>query len=419
MIAGNSSPQPPSDVPETVRWRLTWTLFGGVALGGTAYLAAFTVAAIVAAELTDSPSLAGLPAAIAIAGGALGAMVLSGVMRAWGRRPGLVLGYLTGVVGAAMAGAGALLGSFTALLAGSVLIGVGNSANQLARYAATDAHPVGHRGRVLGWVVWAVTIGAVAGPALGTDVAARAGALGSAYFVSVVAYALAATGCFTLLRPDPASLATKFPDLVRVVPDAGSGRIEGDRVTIAVVGLVTSQCVMVLLMTMAPVHLRQHGVAVSSIGWVMSSHVLGMYALTPLFGALVDRFGGRRVLALGLALLAASGLMGTMAAAHGAAALAGAMFVLGIGWSCGFVAASGLLATHGSYAERARMQGRADSIVYAVAAVASVLSGPLLGAIGYGRLCLIGAVLVVPAALMLARGKGSRAWGWNATGPDK
>ena len=405
-------------VPERVRWRLTGTLFGGVALGGTAFLAAGTVAAIVAVQLTGSPSLAGLPSAVAIAGTALGAMLLSVVMRVRGRRPGLALGYALGALGAGVAGAGALRGSFAALLVGSALMGSGNSANQLARYAATDVHPEERRGRVLGWVLWAATIGAVAGPTLGTLVAEWVGALGGAYGVAVVAFALAAGSSLALLRPDPATLAGGSAPGVHPAAEAvGRPSVDGARVRVAVVGLATSQCVMVLLMTMAPVHLDQHGVAVAAVGWVMSSHVLGMYALTPLAGIMVDRLGAPRVLVIGLVVLAASGLAGA-AAGGGALAMAGAMFLLGLGWSCGFVASSGMLAGGGSYAHRARLQGRSDTLVFATAAVASLVSGPLLGAIGYAGLCLVGSVLVLPAALVVGRGVIARRPGLESVAPS-
>ena len=288
------------------------------------------------------------------------------------------------------------------LLFGSALMGVGNSANQLARYAATDAHPVERRGLVLGWVLWASTIGAIAGPMLGTAVADATSALGGAYAVGVGCYALAAAGSFMLLRPDPAAIASESGRSAPPEASDGSDESGSARARVAVLGLVTSQSVMLLLMTMAPVYLSQLGAPVSAIGWVMSSHVLGMYSLTPVAGGLVDRYGAYRVLGIGLALLVAAGLAGAMA--DGALALAGAMFLLG--WSCGFVASSGLLAVGDSYAERAKRQGRADGLVFAAATLASLASGPLLGAIGYAGLCLTGTALVAPAAVAVARGGG-------------
>ncbi|MBW3606624.1 MAG: MFS transporter [Actinobacteria bacterium] len=135
----------------------------------------------------------------------------------------------------------------------------------------------------------------------------------------------------------------------------------------------------------------------------MSAHVVGMYALTPLAGWLADRVGSPRVIAVGLALLVLASLAGALAPARDVALLSAALFVLGLGWSFGFVSASGLLARGVASAERARLQGAVDSAVYGSATIGSISSGVLIATVGYTALCLLGAALIVVPALVLVR----------------
>src|SRR5688572_29049846 len=126
---------------DALRRRTVGVLFAGVALGSTGHIAAVTVTSIVALELGRDRSLAGLPAAAVVLGAAVGATILGAVMGKWGRRPGLAGGYFVGVIGAVVAVAGIVAQSFAVLLVGCLLIGFGNSSNQLSRYASADMYP--------------------------------------------------------------------------------------------------------------------------------------------------------------------------------------------------------------------------------------------------------------------------------------
>src|SRR4051812_4664916 len=188
--------QLPASELERLRRRTVRTLVGGVALGSTGHIAAITVATIVAKEMTGSASLAGAPAAAVVFGAAIGATVLSWLMSRRGRRPGLVAGYSTGVLGAVIAVIAIVQGSFPLLLGGSLLIGFGNSANQLSRYAAGGFYPPARRATALSTVVWAATVGAIVGPNIvgpSGEVAMRLGLPHAAgpYLVPIVLVGLA------------------------------------------------------------------------------------------------------------------------------------------------------------------------------------------------------------------------------------
>jgi len=125
----------------------------GVALGSTGYIAAVTVATIVAQSITGDTTWAGAPGASVVLGAAVGAVVLSQVMVRWGRRSGLAAGYLISVGGALLATTAVVLASMPLLLVGTALIGFGNASNQLSRYVAADLSPPDRRASALGTVV--------------------------------------------------------------------------------------------------------------------------------------------------------------------------------------------------------------------------------------------------------------------------
>jgi MFS family permease len=388
-------------------------LFSGVALGSTGYIAALTVTAIVGLELGGDRSLAGVPAAAVVFGAALGATLLGAAMGRWGRRPGLAGGYLVGVLGAVVAIVGIVVGSFALLLVGSLAIGFGNSSNQLSRYAAADMYPPTRRATAIGTVVWAATVGAVVGPnliGLSGDIALTVGLprLAGPYLVPLVLVAAAALLTFAFLRPDPRELADDGEQSRHQGPVAAGVRslLRRPSVALAVLALVAGQFVMVLIMTMTPLHMTDHGHDLGAVGIVISAHVFGMFALSPLSGRLSDRFGPLPIVALGLAVVLGSAVMSALAPANDELVLLVALFLLGWGWNMGFVAGSALLTGSVSAAERARLQGVADALIWSTSALASIGSGLVVGAWGFATLGIMGALIVgaVGAIVLLGRG---------------
>ena len=404
---------PPSEL-DRLRRRSLGTLVGSVALGSTGHIAAVTVATIVASEMTGSIQLSGTPVAAVVFGAALGSTSLSWLMSRRGRRPGLAAGYAVGVVGAVLAVQAIVAVSLPLLLVGSLLIGFGNSSNQLSRYAAADLYPADRRATALSTVVWATTIGAVIGPNLVGPSGAFATSVGlpanaGPYLVPIVLVGLAAIVSFAFLRPDPYELAdhasTAQPGDAPAAPLAQI--LARPAVLISIVALVVGQFVMVLIMTMTPLHMAQHHHELPAIGLVLSAHVFGMYALAPISGRLTDRFGSPPVIYAGTALLAVAGILAAIAPAEDDRLLLAALFLLGFGWNLGYVAGSAMLTGGVSVVERTRIQGLADGLVWSTSALASLGSGVLLAAAGYAALGVLGAILlVIPAGVLTLRRSG-------------
>ncbi len=170
----------------------------------------------------------------------------------------------------------------------------------------------------------------------------------------------------------------------------------------AMIALVVGQMVMVLIMTMTPLHMTDHGHDLGAVGLVISGHVFGMYALSPLTGRLTDRFGSIPVVFAGMAVLAASAALAALAPADGGVLLFFALFLLGYGWNLGYVAGSTLLASGLVAAERTRVEGATDSLIWGSAAVASLGSGLVVAAAGFTALCLLAMTFVVLPVWILA-----------------
>lgn len=409
MVAASLSPAR----LEAARRRSTWSLVAGVALGSTGHIAAVTVASIVAQHLGGTALWSGVVGAAVVLGAASGAVTLSSLMVRRGRRNGLAAGYAIGVSGAVVATVAVLWSSLPLLLVGTFLIGFGNSSNQLSRYAAADLYPDARRASAIGLVVWGATVGAVVGPNLVAPAGVVATSLGlpelaGPYFVPMVFVGLAAVLSWTLLRPDPYDLADegsrRDPAADASVGVSLASVFRRPHVPVAIVALVTGQVVMVLIMTMTPLHMTEHGHTLGAVGLVISGHTFGMFGLSPLSGRLTDRVGSVPVILAGLVIIAASSVLAAAAPPEGGVWLFVALFLLGYGWNLGYVAGSALLTTGLSLGERTRLQGLTDALIWSSAAAASLGSGVIMAAASFAVLGLIGAaMIIVPLSLTLAR----------------
>jgi MFS family permease len=384
--------------------RTVGTLVGSQMLGGIGLSAGIAVGSLLAEEVSGSAAAAGLPSTFQVLGGALIAVPMAAVMARSGRRPGLILGYAlasAGAVGIVVAG---VVGSFAALLVASVVFGGGAAANSQARYAAADLSLPQHRGRDLSLVVWATTIGSVLGPNLVGPAAPVARALGlpeltGPYLFSLVGFLLGSVLLFVMLRPDPLLTARGL----RPVEAAPRGSVIYGLGVVrrrpgAVLGLTTmavGHVVMVSVMVMTPLHMHHGGAALELIGLVISVHVLGMFAFSPLTGLAVDRWGGRAVAVAGSAIQVLAGLLAATTAPGASGVLTVALFLLGLGWSATLVSGSALLVEAVTVADRAASQGAADLCMGLAGAAGGALAGVVVGGVGYAALGLGSAVVAL------------------------
>jgi len=382
-------------------------------LGGLGVAIGIALAPMLATEVTGSEALSGLAPTASVAGTALLSLPLAALMTSRGRRPGLVLAYLIGALGGALVVLGTMARSFPLLLLGMAAFGAGSSANLQARFAAADLVGPERRGRAISTVVWATTIGSVVGP----NIAAPAGRLfrgspvpetAGPYLWSAVAFLAAGVTVAVLLRPDPLltarALAPRSPQGEgKRSLRAGVAAVRESPMAKLALGTVTvSHTAMVSIMVMTPVHLGGHGAGLQLIGLVISGHIAGMYAFSPVMGWLADRFGRLSVIGLAVGLLSCAALLaGTSGPRQGQTALG--LFVLGLGWSAGMIAGSALLTDSVPQDARAAVQGLSDLTMNAAAGIGGATAGVIVAQWGYGPLNAIGAALLLPVAALALR----------------
>ena len=363
------------------------SLFAGVAAMNTAMAGASTAATLIASH-TAGDGWSGLPGAFGVLGTAAGTLGAGHLISRHGSKTALLLLY-----GAAIAGAALAVGTaMVALLAGMFLLGLGNGAAQLSRYLAAEAFPAHRKGFAISLIVWAGTVGAIVGPNLIAPGAGIAGALGLPGLAGPMLVAVVMTGVALLasaaLRPTPAPPARRTSFAALRTP----------AVVTPLVSMVCAQLTMVAVMSMAPLELQAHHHGLEVVGFVLSAHMIGMFALAPLSGRLADRFGGRVVTLVGVGCLVIASV-----AAFGAGAVSGltfAMFLLGYGWNLVIVGGSAMLSRATT---DQRVQGAVDAVVWSTSALASLGSGVLFGLGGYSLVSLVGAVLALLPVIVLAR----------------
>lgn len=394
----------PSDADlARIQRRTVATLAGGQILGGLAFGSTVSLGALLAADISGSEGFSGLAVASSTLGSALLAIPLARSAASRGRRIALTTGMVLALVGVLVVIVATGLRWFPLLLLGFALTGAGQTVNLQSRFAATDLAADATRGRDLSLVVWATTVGSVAGPNLlgaGEWIGQQIGMpeLTGPFLFSVVAQALVVALYLVALRPDPLLLARER-DAAR--PATLAEHPDRPRVArYAIFAVAGSHGVMAAVMSMTPVHLEHHGASLQIVGLTISLHVAGMYALSPVFGILADRLGRVPTILGGQAILVASLLLASFGQ-EDQALVTVALVLLGLGWSASTVAGSALLAEATAPPLRTRRQGRSDLAMSLVGSVGAIAAGGILALIGYGGLALV-ALVVVAAIVLLA-----------------
>ncbi|WP_285243116.1 MFS transporter [Pseudarthrobacter sp. fls2-241-R2A-127] len=413
-------------------------VFGGIGTGATV-----SIGSILAVELSGSSAWAGAVATVMTLGAAAAALPLASLADHRGRRAGQVAGLSAALAGALLMVLAVVSGLFILLLLGAAGIGVGTAATLQARFAAVDLAASEHRGRALSAVVWAVTVGAVTGPNLiqpGTVVGSALGLppVAGPFVISAAGLLIATVLLFAGLRPDPLLLARQLAaagtgtvqDRAPVTPAgtgapyAGSSLIRGLRAIrdsrtaiLAVTAVIAAHAVMLGVMSMTPLHLQHlvegpafhpghvaEGDVLVIIGFTISLHIAGMFALSPVMGWLTDKAGRIETILIGFTVLTGAVVVAGLGQSSTPAVAAG-LVLLGVGWSAATISGSTLLAESVGRDARVAVQGVSDMLMGAAGAAGGAVSGLVLGVVGYLGLNLIGAAIgaAVLAAALLAR----------------
>ena len=388
---------------KVVKTLATAQVLSGVGVAGTVAAGSLLVSSI-----TDSETLAGLAQTSAVLGAAALALPLARLTAKGGRRLALSVGYIAGVIGSIFAITGGAQRNIFLMLMGTFLVGAASAAGYQARFAAIDLATNETRAKQLSFVVWGSTIGAVAGPNLMEPAGNLAEGFGlprlvGPYMISATTLLFASVVILIFLRPDPYLIANK-ENLER--SKKGSTKLalkhigNNPKALFAILSIAVGHVAMVSVMVMTPVHMAHVDVSLTIIGLVISVHVLGMYAFSPLVGSLSDRYGRVRIIQIGILTLLLSTIISGKAQADDAYTLGVGLFLLGLGWSCTLIAGSTLLSESVSAEFKASSQGASDLVMNLAGAGGGAIAGVIIGTLSYGWLCLAAAIPVLALGVM-------------------
>lgn len=396
----------------------TATILGGLGVG-----AALSVGALLLAEVSGNDAISGLASAMFGAGAALAGIPLARLAAKRGRRLALVVGSLVAMLGSLIAILGSVIVQWPVLAIGIALVGVASAVQLLSRFSATDLALPKNRARDLSLVVWSITIGAVVGPNLLGPGAFVGKLLGLTPLAGVFVFPFIAQGFAAIvnwwgLRPDPllAARALQAAEQANAQETKPSGEAQpsqpGESVAntrkaqvLVIVAIAMAQAIMVALMAMTPLHLMHHEGTPEIVGFTLSLHIAGMYALSPFIGMLAGRIGNQLTVVIGWVILLAS-IVGAYYAGPSHLMVQISMTLVGVGWGFVTVAGATLLTEMTPLLERPKWQGRADTSMSAAGAIAGALSGVVFALGDFSFLALASSSLLmigIVASVLLRR----------------
>ena len=373
------SPTPSTTAtPSSFQARNLSLLVAAQALGGASPPIIISLGGLVGQQLSSNPTATTLPVSIYQLGLALSTLPAAWLMQRLGRRWAYVLGAVLGVVSGIIAAQGIAQSDFVTFCIGTALAGFYAACVQSYRFAAADAVGAPHlQAKAISRIMVGGLIAAIIGPqvVIWTRDALPATPFAGSFYSQAALAALALPILLLLRLPAPqkqAIVGTARPlKAIAATPQFIEAAAAG----------VVSYGLMAFLMTAAPLAMVGCGHSVGGAALGIQWHVLAMFGPSFFTGRLIGRFGQRKITALGLVMIAASGLLALMG--EGLSEFWGSLILLGVGWNFGFIGATAMLTACYTPAERTKVQALNDFLVFGTVAIASFGSGQLLHSVGW------------------------------------
>ena len=349
------------------------------------------------AGLALSPyrALATLPVACWVLGGAIGTMPASLHMKRVGRQRGLTSGTFWGIIGALVCSTAIWVHEFWLLCLGTLIWGVYNAYGQYYRFAAADASAPEFRSTAISLVLAGGLVGGILGPNLSRFTVDMLGTRFLGAYLVLIGFALVTMALLSFIRIPTPSEAERTE----------SGRplsviARQPKFIIAVLSAAISYGVMNFLMTSTPIAMQVCGHPYSDATFVISSHVVGMFAPSFFTGPLIKRVGPLPVMFTGA--LLNFGAIGIALSGISVSQFWSSLVLLGVGWNFLYIGGTTLLTTTYRPEERAKAQGANDQTIFIMMAISSLTSGMTVTSAGWTRVNFVALPLVAVIAAAIA-----------------
>nr|WP_322524797.1 MFS transporter [Marinococcus luteus] len=372
--------------------------------GGAGLAAGITVGALLAQDMMGTDSVTGLPTAVFTFGSAGAALLVGRLSQRLGRRTGLAAGFLTGGMGAVGVVLAAITNHIGLLFVALLIYGAGTATNLQARYAGTDLASSTQRAKAVSMAMISTTLGAVAGPNLVGPMGEVATAMGipslaGPFLLAAAAYLAAGAFLYLFLRPDPFLVAKALAEeqknnrLLHDEEEPVEASTDRRGVLAGASVMVSTQFVMVAVMTMTPIYMGNHGFSLQAVGMVIGFHIAGMYLPSLVTGTLVEKAGRARMAAASAGTLLAAGVLAAVGPADSLVSITIALILLGLGWNFGLISGTTIVVDAASLSTRAKTQGTVDVWIAFSGAVGGGLSGIIVAYSSFGVLAIAAPVL--------------------------
>ena len=370
------------------------------------------LATVTLVAVTGVEGVLGLAPAIFLVAGALAVFPAGRLGDRVGRMPVIRGGFVLGILAAGATGLGCKIDSPFFVGLGFALAGGAGAIVLLSRAAAAEMFPPEQRARGMSFVLFGAASGAIWGPLVFGPMFSGRDLTSDGLVVPWLASGLFMIAGLALsfgVRPDPKTIGATYrtgTDAPREAAPIGA-ILRRPGVPTAMVGAVASFAVMVGVMNLSGFVAVDRGHQHGDVFTIISAHIVGMYGLVIVVGDLVDRIGRRRSLVGGLLIMSVANLV--LAASSSLGGMSLALFLLGLGWSLSYVAATTELVSLAAPSERGRLVGFSDLVSSLTGAALALSGGVLVSADGPVPLGLVAAALAAGPALWIAAGRGAPA----------
>ncbi len=345
--------------------------------------------------LAPYAGLATLPVTCWVLGGAIATMPASLHMRRVGRQRGLTSGTVWGIAGARACSSAIWLQSFWLLCRGTMVWGVYNAYGQYYRFAAADVATGDFKATAISLVLAGGLVGGILGPTMSRWTIGMLTPKFMGAYLALIGIALLTMFLLRFIRiptPSAAERSTAGRPLRAIAAQP--------KYIVAVLSGAVSYGVMNFVMTSTPIAMQACGHAYGDTTFVISSHIIGMFAPSFVSGPLIRRVGALPVMFTGALLNFAA--IGVALSGIAVTQFWWALVLIGVGWNFLYIGATTLLTETYRPEERARAQGGNELAIFTVMAISSLSSGFTITNAGWERLNLFALPLIAVVAIAIA-----------------